>query len=467
MNSILTLLMFGATLAPSSANQYKYHVPPVECWSLVNGVGMGDTASYRMIRYTDVAWLGNATREFEKIRKDLFTSPRSYTPFYQTTNSLTMVLENPYGKVSRPSGYYVNWDSASSLPTYLDGDKDISASIPLPIGYSGSASGAWPTIANVSSSDKWSTTSLFTQLGSNYNNRVIVLSTITDAYWSLKRLHTLKWVSSQTGIYNSYPSGGYRTEQAGKKVFTDPEWSYNTQSWTANVYSNDYSVGGAAQFTFVAYSHSEKWYEEATDSGGDVSLSPVGKTVTRVDEYPYYTATSAIPYTLVINAPIAGVYNSEKQKIGDDISWGERLESFKRVSCFSIATSYSERFAATAPDVYQTTNYTGTAYVLVDTSDGFYVEVPITSGGFSFNRICKGFTGLTLGDSSSFFRSLLGQARLQELEQECQDPREPVYDEYDYADYWDGPYRTLKYTVSHLWTITVVKPKYTCTFDGY
>ena len=458
--------MFGATLVPSAANQYKYHVPPVEYWPLVDGVGMGDTVSYRAIRYTDIAWLGNALRECEKIKKDLYTSPRTYSPFYQTTNTLTMKLENPYAKVSPPIGYDVNWGGASSLPTYLDGNKDLSASAALPAGYNGSAGSAWPVIAGVSSADQWSTTSLFAALSANSSSRVVLLSTITNAYWSLKKLHTLKWVSSQTGIYNSYPSGGYRVDQDGNTVNTYYDWDWSTESWTASVYTNSYSLSGAGQFTFIAYSYSTKEYDYALDNNNDVVLSPLESTITRVDAYPYYTSTSAIPYTIVINDPIGGVYNSEKQKIGDDISWRERIESYRRVSCFSIATSYSERFAATAPDVYRTTNYTGTAYVLVDTSDGFYIDVPITSGGLSFNRMCKGFTGLTLGDSRSFFRSVLGSARIQELAKVCEDPREPEFDEYDYCDYFDYPQRTLKYTVSHLWTVTVIKPKYTCTFDG-
>lgn len=458
--------MFGATLVPSAANQYKYHVPPVDYWGLVDGVGMGDTVSYRAIRYTDIAWLGNALREYAKIQKDLFTSPRSYSPFYQTTNTLTMKLENPYGKVTTPSGYYVNWYSASSLPTYLDGNKDLSASAALPAGYNGSVYSAWPVIAGVSSADQWSTTSLFAALSANSSSRVVLLLTITNAYWSLKKLHTLKWVSSQTGIYNSYPSGGYRTEQAGNKVDTWYDWDWNSQSWITESSTNSYSLSGAGQFTFVAYSYSNKSYKDSLDEDNNVVLSPVQSTITRVDAYPYFTATNAIPYTLVINDPIGGVYNSDKQKLGDDISWSERIESFKRVSCFSIATSYTEYFAATAPYVYQSTNYSGTAYVLVDTSDGFYVENPISSGGLSFNRMCKGFNGLTLGDSRNFFRSILGSARLQELAKLCQNPREPVFDEYHYADYWDSPSRELKYTVSHLWTVTVIKPKYTCTFDG-
>lgn len=466
MNSILTLLMFGATLVPSAASQYKYHVPPVEYWSLVDGVGMGDTFSYRSIRYTDIVWLGNATREYDKIQGDLFTTPRLYWPFYQTTNTLTMILKKTYGEISSPRGYYANWDSAFSLPKHLDGDKDISANIPLPAGYNGSAIGAWPTIANVSSSDQWSTSSLFTELYAHANSRVVLLSTITNTYWSLKKLHTLKWVSPQTGIYNSYPSGGYRIEQDGNSVDTYYDWDWETESWTASVYTNSYTLSGAGQFTFVAYSYSSKSYNSAWDEDDNVVLSPVQSTIKRGGAYPYFTAMNAIPCTLVINDPIGGVYNSDKQRIGDDISWSERIESFKRVSCFSIATSYTEYFAATAPGVYQSTNYSDTAYVLVDTSDGFYVKDPISNDGLSFNRICKGFNGLTLGDSRNFFRSILGSARLQELAKLCQNPREPVFDEYDDPDYWDYPSRELKYTVSHLWSITVVKPKYTCKFDG-
>jgi hypothetical protein len=457
--------MFGATLVPSAANQYKYQVPPVDYWGLVDGVGMGDTVSYRAIRYTDIAWLGNALREYAKIQKDLFTSPRSYSPFYQTTNTLTMKLENPYGKVTTPSGYYVNWYGSSSLPTYLDGDKDLSASLTLPAGYNGSVYSAWPVIAGVSSADQWSTASLFTALSANSSSRVLLLSTITNTYWSLKKLHALKWVSPSSSIYNTYATA-YRIEQDGNNVNTYYDWDWDTESWTASVYTNSYTLSGAGQFTFVAYSYSSKSYDNATDSEGEPVLSPVEKSITRVDAYPYYTSTSAIPYTLVINDPIGGVYNSDKQRIGNDISWRERIDSCRRVSCFSVAETYSERFAATAPNVYQTTNYTGTAYVLVDTSDGPYIEEAITSSGFSFKRIHKGFTGLSLGDSQTFFRSILGGDRIQELAKECEDPREPEFDEWHDADFLDAPSRTLKYTVSHLWTVTVIKPKYTCTFDG-
>ena len=458
--------MFGATLVPSSASQYKYHVPPPEYWGLVNGVGMGDTVSTRAIRYTDIAWLGNATKEYSKLRNDIYTSPRSYSPYAQTTNALTMKLENPYSKIPTFGGYYVNWYSASSLPTYLDGNKDISATATLPAGYNGSVGSAWPVIANVSSADQWSTASLFTALSANSSSRVLLLSTITNTYWSLKKLHALKWVSTSTAIYNQYATA-YRVEQDGCTVNTYQDWDWDTQSWTANVYSNSYTLSGAGQFAFAAYSYSTKGYDSATGSDGEPVLSPLESTITRVDAYPYYTSTSAIPYTLVINDPVGGVYNSAKQKLGDDISWSSRLDSIKRVSCFSIATTYSERFAATAPYVYATTNYTGTAYVLVDTSDGPYIEEQITSGGFSFNRIHKGFTGLSLGDSGSFFRALLGGARIQELAKQCEDPREPEFDdEWHDADYLDYPERSLKYTVSHLWTVTVIKPKDTCTFDG-
>ena len=462
---MLTLLMFCAALVPSAANQYKYIVPPVAYWPIVDGVGMGDTVSYRAIRYTDIAWLGNAMGEYEKIRNALYTQPRFYSPYYQTTNTLTMRLENPYGKIQVPGGYYVNWYGSSSLPTYLDGDKDLSSSITLPAGYSGSAYSAWPVIASVSSSDQWNTASLFTALYANSVSRVILLSTITNAYSSIKKLHSLKWVSGQTSIYNQNEPG-YRIEHVGNTVQTDYEWDADSQSWNEHVYTYGYSPSGAGQFSFVAYSKSTKGYDDATDSEGEPVLSPVEKSITRVDAYPYYTSTSAIPYTLVLNDPIGGVYNSDKQMIGNDISWRERIESFRRISCFSINTIYSERFAATAPNVYQTTNYTGTAYVLVDTSDGPYIEQPIISSGFSFNRIHKGFTGLSLGDSSSFFSSILGVERIQELAKECQDPREPVYDDYGDADYWDSPSRELKYTLSHMWSVTVVKPRYTCTFDN-
>jgi len=462
----------GATLAPAAASGYKYVVPPVAYWPMVGDVGMGETGS-PIIRYTDIAWLANAIGEFEKLKNDIFRAPRFYTPYYQTTNSLAMVILNPRTPVDpyAPSQEYVNFGASTSspIPGYLDGNKDISASAALPPGYGGSLAEAWPIVANVSEANRWQMSSLFTSLIANSSTRRILLSSITDSYRSVKTLHSLKLVNSDTGI--SLPSSGYTIVTDGRSTEENPVavregtnwvWEVNTYTNTSFTGSIPPSIGTAGNFEYVAYAYTSKRYK-ALESG--YNISPLATATENFDFYCYYSTTSGLPSTVLLNAPLAKVYNEGYAEIGSDVEWSSRIDTYSRVSLFSIRKYVEERFAATdAAGTHAYTNYLTTSYVLADTSgvNSYNIAVPTTSPYIGqFDRIMRAF--LPYGKSRSFFLAVLGGDS--DLATPCQNPRYPQKVD-GKPDYMDETYRKVVIKVSHVWSISTLHPNYTCTFDG-
>ena len=474
MNSVvLSILSFAATLTPSSAAGYNYLVPPPECSSLIRGSGMGDTVSYRAIRYTDVAWLGNAVMEFKKLQHDIFSSPRFYSPFSQVTNTLSMRLLNPAAHISRPSGETVNYYTATALPSFLAADKSISADGALPAGYGGSVGAAWPVVAGVTAADAWTLSSLFGVLDARANSRVIGVAAITNAYASVAKLHGLKFVSGNTSL--SHPSAGeYRMVTDGRETvehYSDIGGDDGSVNWEKSItvttnfeHSIPSSVGAASGFELVAYARSERWYEYSIVT--NLNQSPVCQSSCRFDFYPYYNSATGVPRTVVINRPVERIYNAAAQDIGSDMSWPARIGTFKRVSCFKIVRHLEERHASRGTSGGQTESATTTEYVLVDTTDhGAYAQLPRTSsyiGGFF--EIDRTFVGA--GAAKTFLADILGASRLADLSRMCDMPRSANEDEWGYPDYIDDTYREVAYKVSHVWSVSTLKPNYSCRYDG-
>ena len=71
-----------------------------------------------------------------------------------------------------------------------------------------------------------------------------------------------------------------------------------------------------------------------------------------------------------------------------------------------------------------------------------------------------------IGSTENFFKSLLGVARLNDLEAQCQDPRAPEDDGDGDPDRMDWTSRTIIYKVSYMWSLTTIHPTWTCTVDG-
>ena len=467
----------AATLSPSAASSYKYVVPPVEQWPLVNGVGMGETFS-GVLRYTDVAFLSNAAGEFAKIKNDIFTTPRYYRPYAQTTNNIPIWLTNPAAYIG--TAYYgnVNFGTSASdaVPEYLDSDKDLTA-ISLPTGYSGSVHVAWPLMANVTERDRWGVTNLFYVMRNNSSGRPLAGAAITNAYWSLNKIHSLKILC---GSISAETPSGYTSRIEGERVnevFYPDYDEDNMVSWESTTYTNSTYYGGLPSqigspgaFEYVVYVRRSKSYN-ATDQGfsGDKSLavSDIEHDDEKWEFYNIYSTTSSVPRTFMLNAPIEKVHNASYGVIGDDISWSSRIASYKRMSLFSVKRYIQEYYASV--DEYGTKSSTqevSTAYVLVDTtgSDSCNIEEQASSSYYGqFVRVWRGF--FQVGSPLDFFRQIAGNAA--ELAAECQNPRMPEDDGYGYPDYFDTTERKVAIKVSHVWSVSYILPRYTCTVDGH
>lgn len=462
--------MFAAVLSPSSAAGYKYTIPNPIYAELVGGVGIGDDATFGVLRYTDIAFLSNALREFAKLRKDIFYTGRTatYYPIYQNTNTLTRILKSPYNYISQPTDDDVNFASASwPIPDFLDADKDLSAQAALPANFSGNIEAAYPAIANVTQTNGWTLqTRLFTDLAFSYTNRVAKLSTITNAYWSLAKLHRLKFLNYSTP---SSPSGWHRVD-AG----TNTDIDYYTragdedQNWIQDgptVTTNWYNSVSAGYLQYVGYHYSYKRYQTSWTTNG-LTVSPLCSTINKFDVYTHLDETSSIPQTVVLAQPIEKVWVARNSYYGSDMSWEDRIDEYKRVSLFKIERNSEEKLPATGTQSGAVTNESSTTYVLVDTSEygGWITNTYTNSYVGEYNLIYRGLTGL--GSTQNFMKGLLSAAQLNDLNRECRSPRVPHDDGYGYPDFYDTTVRTVWYRVSYMWSLTTIKPNYTCTFDG-
>ena len=468
------IAMFAAVLSPSSAAGYKYTVPNPVYANLVNGVGTGDTATFGPLRYTDVVWLSNAIREFSKVRHDIFYTGRtsSYQSVYQITNAMTRVLMSPYHYIPTLASDEVNFGTGTDhIPKWLDENKDISFSAVLPTNFNGSVAIAYPVIANVSQDNAWKFGDrLFTDSVFGYTNRFPVLSTIANAYASLAELHTLKLINYDGAP--SAPYSGWRRVDSGTNTAIDyytesgdedQNWIQDGPTTTTNWYGN-VQVG---YFQYVGYHYSSKTYRTSSTTNG-LTVSPLCSDIRKFDIYTDIAATSAIPQTLVIAQPIEKVWIARNSYFGSDMSWLDRMKKYTRVSLFKVDMHFEETLPATGAHSGQTTNGTETAYVLKDTSDdGDFIPNTYTNSYVGeFDIIRRGLVDAGSTNTLAYFKSLLTPNQLTDLNRECQPPREPQDDGYGNSDYIDVTTRTIWYKVSYLWSLTTIKPTYTCTFDG-
>ena len=468
--------MFAATLAPASAGNYKYVVPKLEYWPMIDGVGMGETAS-RVVRLTDVAWLGNAIGEFWKMRNDFLRSPRVYAPYYQTTNTnpSSFALLNPSEWMEEGFSGCVNYYTASTpVPDFLDENKSLSVPESQPSGYNGSLKDIWMNLVDVSPNDSWYLGDvLFSVVKSNVNSRVLKMAAITNSYWSVKKLHSLKFVSQSTTI--TIPNSGYKavTDGESESVNYVAVWNPATTNyvWESHVETNTAFTGSIPQsmargtFGYIAYAYHHKAFDYLVAGKYD-GRSPLETTVERFEFYDDFSVTSGVPRSVVMLDQIEKVYNAEDECIGNDIAWEERIGEFRRISLFEVKKYIDERFAATdASGTHSSTNYTEVKYAFVDTSGvGMYIKEPRNSPYIGpYNTVYRSF--INYGTSKGFLSALIDDSS--ELNVSCEDPREPQDRGDGYVDYQESTHREVIIRVSHLWTVTTVRPRYTCTFDGH
>lgn len=434
--SIIVLSIFASiaslasvTLSPSSAAGYKHAV--VNMPSLIQGIGMGPSEGYKVLRYEDRIFLQEAFLERAMMQAACENLGRYLADetdnFYNYQNTYGVVIK----KLSIPHTYnttYVNYNSNGSHSQFID--KDM-ATITVPP--SGNIKPSFDDqmfeyFTGLSFSDRYT---IYFDFYNVLTNQVLRAKDIEDGYKTLQSLDKI-WIIRSSHTYGiSVPYTSSFTKTGYSEYY---RWDYDNSQWeytyTPETYMYDTSV---SEYQCQTYMYISKDYNWVTDEG-EFNVSPMYKTEYSVIGIPtYQSATSNKP-----NARICKLLEIEH----GGYSASQSLS--KDIYCvFSISDSIDERKANGDHITTNSTRYImlgglGTQTFSLDYQENkLYCGVLFSTGDYLY-RI----------DPLDFIT--------------CEDPQFPSgpYDQ-NYHSTSKSHTRTIKVE----YTVVITKPKYHAKFQ--